>query len=184
MTSAASVGGDERLRLFLAYVLPAATAAALAGWAAAELEGRGRLVAERDLHVTLAFLGSRPVSDLSRVTDVLRGLAVGAGAPRFELVGWREARSAGMVVLRDTAGAAEPFARLLHERLAAEGLYRPERRPWLPHVTVLRYRGRPHAAPPLPQLPAFAPSDAAAFLSRLHPSGASYEVLESFSLGG
>ena len=35
-----------------------------------------------------------------------------------------------------------------------------------------------------PSFGRFAPSDAAAFLSRLHPSGARYEVLESTALGG
>ena len=87
-----------------------------------------------------------------------------------------------MLVLRDRAGAAAPFAGQLHRELAARGLYRPENRDWLPHVTVLRYRDRPRLAPPLPPLAPFAPSGAAAFLSRLHPSGARYEVLESFRL--
>ena len=33
--------------------------------------------------------------------------------------------------------------------------------------------------PPLPGTGTFVPSDAAAYLSRLHPTGAQYEVLES-----
>ena len=66
--------------------------------------------------------------------------------------------------------------------LEALGVYRPESRPWLPHVTVLRFRERPRLAPPLPETGTFVPSDAAAFLSRLHPSGARYEVLERVSL--
>ena len=70
----------------------------------------------------------------------------------------------------------------MHERLAELGVYRLENRDWLPHVTVLRFRERPRLQPPLPELGPFAPSDAAAFLSRLHPSGAVYEVLESFPL--
>ena len=89
-----------------------------------------------------------------------------------------------MLELRDDGGGCVSFAGRLHERLAALGVYRLETRPWLPHVTVLRFRERPRLAPPLPELPSFAPSGAAAFLSRLHPSGARYEVLESFSLGG
>lgn len=182
MTSPASVGGDERLRLFLAYELPGGVSSALAEWAAAALHGR--LVRREDLHVTLAFLGSRPASDLPAVLDVLRGAAADASPPRFELVRWREARSAGMLVLRDATGAAAPFAGRLQGDLAARGLYRPEGRDWLPHVTVLRYRERPRLSPPLPGLAPFAPSGAAAFLSRLHPSGSRYEVLESFSLGG
>ena len=64
------------------------------------------------------------------------------------------------------------------------GARRRERRPWLPHVTVLRHRSPPRLAPPLPGIGRVAPSEAAAFLSRLHPTGARYEVLESCELGG
>jgi 2'-5' RNA ligase len=74
------------------------------------------------------------------------------------------------------------LAARLYRELAALGVYEPEERPWLPHVTVLRYRERPRLEPPPLELPEFAPSGAAAFLSRLHPSGALYEVLESFPL--
>ena len=89
-----------------------------------------------------------------------------------------------MLALRDGTGAAAPFAARLRRELSALGLLGPETRDWLPHVTVLRYRERPGLAPPLPEASPFAPSGAAAFLSRLHPSGSRYEVLESFPLGG
>jgi 2'-5' RNA ligase len=182
MTSAGSVGGSDRLRLFLGYTLLDDVAGALAEWAGREL--RGRLVRREDLHVTLAFLGSRPAADLPAIVDVLGRAAADAATPRFEVVRWREARAAGMLVLRDETGAAAPFAGRLHRELASLGLYRPENRDWLPHVTTLRYRERPRLSPPLPEVAPFAPSGAAAFLSRLHPSGAQYEVLDSFSLGG
>jgi 2'-5' RNA ligase len=100
----------------------------------------------------------------------------------FEVVRYRETRSVGMLELGDRTGNAALLARRLHDALAALDVYRPERRAWLPHVTVLRFRERPRLQPPLPELGAFAPSGAAAFLSRLHPSGAVYEVLESFPL--
>jgi 2'-5' RNA ligase len=89
-----------------------------------------------------------------------------------------------MLVLDDPAGEATRLAEGLHGRLEELGVYEREKRPWLPHVTVLRFRERPKLAPPLPEIDPFAPSGAAAFLSRLHPSGARYEVLESCSLGG
>lgn len=182
MSSAASVAGDERLRLFLAFELPADAVSALAEWQAGQL--RGRIVPPGNLHVTLAFLGSRPAAELPRILAVLRDAARAACVPRFELVRYRETRGAGMLELRDPTGCAASLAAGLHERLAALLLYRPETRPWLPHVTVVRYRDRPRLRPELPELEPFAPSGAAAFLSRLHPSGARYEVLESFSLGG
>ena len=87
-----------------------------------------------------------------------------------------------MVVLRDLGGEASELAARLHERLTGLGVYRPEARPWLPHVTVLRFRERPRLSPPLPETGTFVPSGAAAYLSRLHPSGARYEVLERVSL--
>jgi 2'-5' RNA ligase len=89
-----------------------------------------------------------------------------------------------MVSLHDADGAAGAVARDLHERLEQLGVYRRETRPWLAHVTVLRFRERPGLRPSLPELGPFAPSDAAAYLSRLHPSGARYEVLASTPLGG
>ena len=57
-------------------------------------------------------------------------------------------------------------------------------RPWLPHLTVARWRVPPQLRPELPSVGTFVPSDAAAYLSRLHPGGARYEVLESVALGG
>jgi len=70
------------------------------------------------------------------------------------------------------------------ERLERLGVYRREQRPWLPHVTVLRFRERPRLQPPLPDLGEFVPSDAAAYHSVLRSSGAQYVVVESFALGG
>jgi 2'-5' RNA ligase len=58
-----------------------------------------------------------------------------------------------------------------------------ELRPWLPHVTVLRFRRPPRLRPELPELGEIVPSDAAAYLSRLGPKGAEYVVVESFVLG-
>jgi RNA 2',3'-cyclic 3'-phosphodiesterase len=180
---AGTVVGDERLRLFLGLRLPSATVETLGAWAAAELRG-GRVVPPEHLHVTLAFLGSRPAGELPAITTALRECAAAARPIELEPLRWRETRSVGMVVLDDPGGAASELATALHERLEALGVYEREARPWLPHVTVLRFRERPRLRPPLPSLGRFAPSDAAAFLSRLHPSGARYEVLESTALGG
>jgi 2'-5' RNA ligase len=81
-----------------------------------------------------------------------------------------------------------PTPRTRVRRLPELGVYERERRPWLPHVTVVRFahgrsRERPRLAPPLPEIGPFAPSGAAAFLSRLRRTGAQYEVLESCPLG-
>jgi 2'-5' RNA ligase len=178
------VSGDESLRLFLALQLPDDVLDALAGWAAAELAG-GRLVPREHLHVTLAFLGRRSAAELPAVTAALGEVAWAARPFEFEPLRWRETASVGMLVLADPSGEGARLAGALHARLEALGVYRREARPWLPHVTLLRFRGRrPRLRPGLPPVGPFVPSGAAAYLSRLHPSGARYEVLQSFALGG
>jgi RNA 2',3'-cyclic 3'-phosphodiesterase len=181
VTPAATVGRDERLRLFLALQLPDGVLDALVRWQERCLRG-GRVVPRAQLHVTLAFLGARPAGELQAIVAALRDACRGAAPVRLEPVSWHETRSVGMVVLRDDHGGATALAHDLHDRLAALGAYRPERRRWLAHVTTLRFRERPWLDPPLPETGTFVPSGAAAYLSRLHPSGARYEVLERVSL--
>jgi RNA 2',3'-cyclic 3'-phosphodiesterase len=176
------VAGDERLRLFLGYVLPDDAVQALAAWQEREL--RERVVPPGNLHVTLAFLGHRPAGELPAVLDVLGWAAATSTAPEFTVSGYRETRSVGMLTLDEPGGVATALAGRLHADLAALGVYEPEQRSWLPHVTVTRFRERPRLRPPLPEIGPFVTSDAAAFLSRLHPAGARYEVLKSFPLGG
>lgn len=181
MNGAATVGGDDRLRLFLALELPDDVVHALGGWGKRYLEG-GRPV--ESFHVTLAFLGSRPRSDLDAIIGVLRESARESGPFALRPVRYRETRAVGMLVLEDRSGEARRLAASVHARLEQLGGYQPEARPWLPHVTVLRFRERPRLSPPVPEIGPFAPSGAAAFLSHLRRTGAQYEVLESCSLGG
>jgi RNA 2',3'-cyclic 3'-phosphodiesterase len=183
---AGSVVGDERLRLFLGVRLPASAVEELADWQARELAGVAqiaRIVPRENLHVTLAFLGSRPAGELPAILGVLRRASADTEPLRFDVTGYRETRSVGMLTLGDEVGAAARLAGRLHTELAGLGVYRPEARTWLPHVTVLRFRERPRLRPEPPSL-GWVSSDAAAFLSRLHPSGARYEVHDSFRLGG
>lgn len=182
MTRPASVVGNDRLRLFCGFPLPEPTLDVLQGWQECHL--RGRIVPRANLHVTLAFLGSRPAGELETVSRELRAAAEKTSRPVFEPLRYRETRSVGMLVLDDEDGRAGELADSLHERLEALGLYRRESRPWLPHVTVLRFRSRPRLGPPPPELDAFSPSDAAVYHSALRPDGAQYTVLESVALGG
>jgi 2'-5' RNA ligase len=181
MTSPSSVGGDERLRLFLALRLPAAALDEVEAWQRAELRGV-RVVPREHLHVTLAFLGSRPSAELPAVLGALREAAGSAGRIRLTPVRYRETRSAGMLVLEDEEGRATALAADVQERLERLGVYRREARQWLPHLTVARFRERPRLRPAEPHMRTFVPSDAAAYLSRLRPGGAQYDVLESVAL--
>jgi 2'-5' RNA ligase len=187
--SPGTVAGSERLRLFLGFRLTDGDLDELVTWQARELRAGGtvRVVPRENLHVTLAFLGSRPAAEVGGITAALEtsvGNARARGHMELRPERYRETRSVAMVVLADAKGRASALAGDLHARLEALGVYRREQRPWLPHLTVLRFRERPRLSPPLPAVGPLVPSDAAVFLSRLHPSGARYEVLESFRLGG
>jgi RNA 2',3'-cyclic 3'-phosphodiesterase len=204
------VAESERLRLFCALRLPDAVIEKLREWQASELHGGrlvpgghggrlvpgghggrlvpgghgGRLVPAENLHVTLAFLGSRPAGEVASIARALAESVAGVGSPRLRARAYRETRSVGMVVLDDEDGRASMLAKRLHERLSLLGLYTPEERPWLPHVTVIRYRVQPRLRPALPALGDVAPSDAAVFISRLRSDGVQYEAVETVPLGG
>ena len=177
------MAGDARLRLFCALCLPEATVESLVRWQAGELRG-GRLVVPGNLHVTLAFLGSRPSVEVPAIAGVLRDAAAVAGELRLRVRGYRETRSVGMLTFDDHGGAATAVAERLQEGLEELGVYRREARPWLPHVTVLRFRERPRLQPGLPELGDVVPSAAAVFISRLRLGGAEYESVETVALGG
>jgi 2'-5' RNA ligase len=183
MTSPDSVAGDERLRLFLALRLPEQVLDVVEAWQA---QLRGVRVVPRDhLHVTLAFLGSRPARELDAIVGALRTAAASAPADLpLAASRYRETRSVAMLVLDDPGGGVTALAEDVQARLEALGVYRREGRPWLPHLTVARFRERPRLRLDPPAMRTFVPSDAAAYLSRLHPGGAQYVVLESVGLGG
>jgi 2'-5' RNA ligase len=179
----ATVEGNERLRLFVGLPVPEPAAGELAAWAAALDAPDARRVRREDLHLTLAFLGHRPRAELQVVAAVVDELA-GMPAPLLVPQRYRETRSVGMLVCSDEGGRGAAVADRAQRRLEEEGLYARESRPWLPHVTVLRSRGRAGLRPELPNMRSIAPSDAAAYLSILQPSGATYEIVHRAALGG
>jgi 2'-5' RNA ligase len=183
MTSRDSVGGDERLRLFLGLRLPEPVLDGIEAWQREHLPGSVRPVPRGNLHLTLAFLGHRPAGELDPILRELRAAA--ADAPpdlRLAPSRYRETRSVGMIVFEDLGGGATALAEDVQERLERLGVYRREGRPWLPHLTVARFRERPRLRLEPPAVGTLVPSDAAAYLSRLRPGGAQYEVLESVAL--
>ncbi len=185
MSPLATVEGRATLRLFVALTLPETVLAALEAWQQAELAGPARLVPREHLHITVAFLGSRPAADVAPVaTEVRAAVAAAAAIPVLRPRAYRETRSVGMLVLADEGGRAAQLAEGVQERLEDLGVYRRELRPWLPHVTVLRFRRPPRLRPSLPELGDFSPSGAAVYHSLLGPGGARYEVLDSVALGG
>jgi RNA 2',3'-cyclic 3'-phosphodiesterase len=182
VNSPGSVGGDERLRLFLALRLPDDVLDRLEPWQREHLSER--IVPRRNLHVTLAFLGSRPAGEVPKLAAALAEAAGRVGKIEFSARRYRETRSVGMLVLDDRTAEGGRLAERLFKRLEALRVYKREKRRWLPHVTVVRFRSPPKLDPPMPDLGTFEPSGAAVYMSSLRPSGAQYEVLEHVALGG
>jgi 2'-5' RNA ligase len=181
------VAGDGRIRLICALQLPEEALDRLVAWQRRELEahsGRVRPVPRENLHATLAFLGARPAGDVSVVTAALRDAAVAAGPVELRPLRYRETRSVGMIVCDEPSGAGAALAADLGERLERAGVYRRERRPWLAHVTVARFREQPRLR--LESVPEgnICSVRCALYRSSLGPGGAHYDVLASVALGG
>jgi 2'-5' RNA ligase len=179
----ATVERSERIRLFCGLQLGDATVACLAAWQAANLE-RGRIVAPENLHITLAFLGHRPVEEVEPVAEALRDASAAAGPIELRARRYRETRSVGMVELEDVAGTATALAGDVQQRLEALGVYRREGRPWLPHVTVLRFRTRAGLTPAPPNTCSIHVVRSALYRSSLGAGGARYEAIATGALGG
>jgi 2'-5' RNA ligase len=180
------VEGGERLRLFLALPLPDESRERLVAWQAAELAGvrETRVVPPENLHVTLAFLGGRPQGEVDAIAEEMRNAAAGAERPLLTFSRYRETRSVGMVVLEDDGKHATALAEDLFDRLEGLRVYEREKRTWLPHVTVLRFRRPPRLRPEPPDLGPVSPSEVALYTSVLRRTGAQYEIRESVALGG
>lgn len=171
------MAGGDRIRLFCALRLPREVVDGLVAWQRRLPLSEGtRLVPAGNLHVTLAFLGSRPAGELPAVAGALDEAAARAEPVRLRAGRYREGRMVGMIVLDDLTGAGAALAADLGARLERLGGFRPEARAWLPHVTVSRFRARPRLRPAEPDLGEFTPSDAAVYSSLLRPTGAQYEV--------
>jgi 2'-5' RNA ligase len=133
---------SPRVRLFVALDLPDRVRAGIAAW------GRGALadpalrpVKPESLHVTLAFLGYLAEKEIPRLGKIVEASL--APTPAIEL---------GDPVPRPERGRPRLFAlpaespgtiaiqAALEQRLVAARLFKPEKRPFWPHVTVARVR--------------------------------------------
>jgi 2'-5' RNA ligase len=185
-TAAAGTGTverSERIRLFCALQLADDTVACLAAWQAANLHG-GRIVPPGNLHVTLAFLGHRPAGEVEAIAEALRVAAAASGPIDLRVRRYRETRTVGMVELEDVGGGATALAVDVQTRLETLGLYRRESRPWLPHVTVLRFRKREGLVPAPPNICSIHVVRSALYRSILGAGGPRYEPIATGALGG
>jgi RNA 2',3'-cyclic 3'-phosphodiesterase len=196
-------------RLFAAIELPLWVAESLAEWAclvADDSYGRRggiRSLPAHSLHLTLCFLGSRPVGEIAALGAALDSYECPAcelslGAPL-----WLPARRprALAVEVHDREGELRRAQSHLCEALERAATWEPERRRFRPHITLMRIgrgvyaprgsRGdraaaEPPLLPPTPDLE-FAPEAIVLYRSWLDADGASYEPLmrnELVSAGG
>ncbi len=187
-------------RLFVAIDPPREVREQLGAWARGALSGaqgqgarrqagRVRLMEPETMHLTLCFLGSRPVGEMEAIGGAVQGIEVfdvqlSLGAPLW--LPPRRPRTLALAV-HDAGGE---LARLHESVVAALGEaidWQPERRRFRAHITVARLgrersRGRRSEAGeegPLaatPQL-SFAARQVVLYRSWLAPAGASYEAL-------
>jgi 2'-5' RNA ligase len=174
---------DGRLRLFCALQLPGEAVADLVAWQTRELRA-GRIVPPGNLHVTLAFLGSRPAEEVPAIVSELRAASSAATTVELRPVRYRETRNVGMVVLEDVTGAATALADDVGERLERLGVYRREGRRWLPHVTVLRFEERAGLRLDGTNIRSIHVVRSALYRSLPGPGGPTYDALETAALGG
>jgi 2'-5' RNA ligase len=135
---------SERLRLFVALDLPAAACEALAAWCERVAPAGVRRIPAHDLHLTLAFLGTRVERDAAAVAGLLPGLARAHPVGSLRTTGalWLGPRRPSVLAVAIDAGDELTALRgALVAALAAAVGFEDERRPFRPHVTVGRVGG-------------------------------------------
>lgn len=194
---------SPRTRLFVALELPDAVRRDLARWqgkALADIEDL-RSLATDHLHCTLAFLGYRNEKDVGRIAAAAFDGLAGAKPLSLSLGEVKGVpRSRPRLFAIDLCGDSERLQALqagMCERLAAKRFYKPEKRPFWPHVTVARFKrsrakkdagGRVFEGAP-PQLwqeqkVPFLGVRLTLYRSVLRQEGAMYESLVQHELGG
>lgn len=143
-------------RLFVAVDPPAEVCEELAEWAReAVADWRSwtvrrprrplrppRLLAAEALHLTLCFLGSRPVGEIAALSSALGLCSEDAGELSVGAPLWLPPRRphALAVEIRDRSGALEGLQASLTRTLSDASDWDPERRRFRPHITLVRVR--------------------------------------------
>jgi 2'-5' RNA ligase len=177
--------------MFVALDLPPQARSKLAVWRDALVEGRADLrpVAPEALHVTLVFLGWQDEAATEAIAAA--ALASAPPAPMLRAVGVRPLppRDPRLFALdlEDFEGRASALQAGVSDALEAGRWYRPEKRPFWPHVTLARVKRNERRVPPLPEQPAppaeaFPAAALTLYRSTLRPQGALYEPLATVEL--
>ncbi|HEX3609684.1 MAG TPA: RNA 2',3'-cyclic phosphodiesterase [Solirubrobacterales bacterium] len=133
---------SPRARLFVALDLPDPLRGGIVAWGRRELGDPAlRPVAPESLHVTLAFLGYAPEREIEGLGGVVAELE--SFAPLIRLgdpVAKPSRRRPRLFALPASSPGAAELQAELQGKLVAARLYRPEKRPFWPHVTIARVR--------------------------------------------
>jgi 2'-5' RNA ligase len=190
-------------RLFVAVDPPGDVREQLAAWARVavrEMSRRSgappRLLEAELLHVTILFLGNRPVGEIESIATQLAACGAPVGKLSVGAPLWlppRRPRTLA-VELHDEqgrlGGVRESVVAALGEPgeppATATRRTPTKHRHFRAHITVARMRSnaapRDRALPPTPAL-SFQPTELILYRSWLSPEGASYEALASYALG-
>jgi RNA 2',3'-cyclic 3'-phosphodiesterase len=184
-------------RLFVAVDPPAEVSQQLAAWARGAAAGLGlragrggrrplRLLTPDTLHLTLCFLGSRPVAEIETLASALDACALQPGELRVGAPVWLPPRRprALAVEIHDDGGELATLHAEVSRALTTACDWQPERRRFRAHVTLARVAARAavrsrQVEPELPPTPSlrFTPPAIVLYRSWLSPAGASYEPL-------
>jgi 2'-5' RNA ligase len=190
-------------RLFVAVDPPAEVCDELAAWARAAAAGLGlrsgrggrpplRLLEPVSFHVTLCFLGSRPVAEIEAIAAAVASFEASIGELHAGAPVWLPPRRprALAIEIQDEKGELTLLHAGVTRAITAVSGWEPERRRFRGHVTVARLGGglRWRSGEPEPRLPAtpplrFTPAALVLYRSWLSRSGATYEPLASSELG-
>jgi 2'-5' RNA ligase len=189
---------SKPVRMFVALDLPELVREDIASWGETELAAPAlRRVPKESLHITLAFLGNRPLDDVERIEEAMeeaadRPVLLELGGP----VGRPAPDRPRLVALPALHRQVEALQARLSEILSFERLYEPEKRPFWPHVTVARVRaeGRGSRRPMQVEVPSgpsptertgrFGGVRISLYRSEPQPSGARYVPLAQVQLPG
>jgi RNA 2',3'-cyclic 3'-phosphodiesterase len=177
-----------RTRMFLALDLPEDARGRLVEWRDALMDGRRDLrpVRPQALHVTLVFLGWQDESAAERIAQAAFGALPDRPAAVLTPTGVRSvpprAPRLFALDLEDVGGRATALQAAAADALEAGGWYRPEKRPFWPHLTLARVKRGERRVAPLPDVPPppgdpFEAGVLTLYRSTLRPQGALYEPL-------
>jgi RNA 2',3'-cyclic 3'-phosphodiesterase len=179
--------------MFVALDLPAGPRRGLAAWRDQLVEGRRDLrpVREDALHVTLVFLGWQDEAAGPTIAEAAFTARPDAPAPLLTPAEVRPLppRDPRLFALdlEDEDGRAAALQAAVSDALETGRWYRPEKRPFWPHITLARVKRGERRVPALvgdsPPAEPFGGDTLTLYRSTLRPQGAIYDPLARVELG-